>query len=655
MHNIRYFFCISFILITFLSEASVSARIFEFQKNAEMSIIKDYCFYYLEDNTDSENIPADSLFFHSSDKRLENLGKQYWIRFTIRNSENSKVKIQLFPGLCENMVLFFQQDGKLKRHSIGVFEKRSKVTDIWGYGKTFMSQALVHLESQETKTFYVNFHHLSGGQQAKRDSKIEPRLMDGEEWQKKIFESNVIWSFIFGCFVILFLYHIVFYFITKDAIYLYYCLFVFAVSFPFYTLVYHLFDLPQFGALLFFTVSGLFSVFYFQLTRKLIGLKEILPKWDKILRYSIVIKSSLVGLYTIIYQFIPDIFVILSIYIPAIVVEFFLMGFLAVALLKTRNRIALFFVLGSSLAWLSMTIAILSADAINSLTPQMAPWKYATPAIGFVLESLAFAMVLSYRVRLNEIERKNAQDALIFQLKENTKIQEKANIELEQKVIERTGEIEIEKNKTEKLLLNMLPESVVIEIKDGGKSIPRKFENVSVLFADFVGFTAIASKMSPEDLVLHLNDFFEVFDAIMLKHGLEKIKTIGDAYLSVCGIPSNLVDHAVRTVKAAQEMINYTKEYNSRNPSDHNWEIRVGINSGEVVAGVIGNYKFAYDIWGDTVNLASRLETNSVSCKINVSENTFKQINSIYRCTDRGEVQVKNNTTIKMYFVEGII
>lgn len=264
-------------------------------------------------------------------------------------------------------------------------------------------------------------------------------------------------------------------------------------------------------------------------------------------------------------------------------------------------------------------------------------------------------MVLSYRVRLNEIERKNAQDALIFQLKENTKIQEKANIELEQKVIERTGEIEIEKNKTEKLLLNMLPESVVIEIKDGGKSIPRKFENVSVLFADFVGFTAIASKMSPEDLVLHLNDFFEVFDAIMLKHGLEKIKTIGDAYLSVCGIPSNLVDHAVRTVKAAQEMINYTKEYNSRNPSGHNWEIRVGINSGEVVAGVIGNYKFAYDIWGDTVNLASRLETNSVSCKINVSENTFKQINSIYRCTDRGEVQVKNNTTIKMYFVEGII
>jgi class 3 adenylate cyclase len=466
--------------------------------------------------------------------------------------------------------------------------------------------------------------------------------------------SDIIWSFIFGCFLILILYHIVYFFLTKDNTYLFYCLFVFAVSFPFLTLIKDLVNLPSMNALLFFSVSGLFAAFYFQLTRNLLNLQKLSPKWDKILNVSIKIKIILVLVYTLVYLLTHDIFVILIIYIPTIFIELILMILLSVALIRTRNRIAMLFVLGSSLAWVGMFLSIILADPEYSFTPQMEPFKFATPAIGFVLESLFFAMVLSYRSKLNEIAKKQAQDGLIEQLEKNRILQENINRDLELKVAERTKTIEMERQKSENLLLNTLPVSIVEEMKATGKSVPRRYDEVSVLFGDFINFTAFSDYTNPEIVVQKLDYFFSNFDNIIAKHGLEKIKTIGDAYMCVCGLPQLNTQHLKNTILAALELQVFLSNFNANIPeNEYKWQMRIGVQTGPTVAGVIGKNKFAYDIWGDTVNTASRLEHHSEAGKINISQQVYDLICDDFDCTARGCITVKNKGDLFMYFVNG--
>jgi len=172
------------------------------------------------------------------------------------------------------------------------------------------------------------------------------------------------------------------------------------------------------------------------------------------------------------------------------------------------------------------------------------------------------------------------------------------------------------------------------------------------LFTDFNGFTHYAENLSPEKLVESVNFYFSKFDEIIEKHGLEKIKTIGDAYMCACGIPFPDESHALKTVQAAMEITDFVAETRQLNSfKETSFEIRLGINTGPVVAGVVGTKKFAYDIWGDTVNIASRLESNSESGKINISESTYELIKDTFDCEYRGEIDVKNKGLMKMYFV----
>jgi class 3 adenylate cyclase len=214
--------------------------------------------------------------------------------------------------------------------------------------------------------------------------------------------------------------------------------------------------------------------------------------------------------------------------------------------------------------------------------------------------------------------------------------------------------IKIEKSKSDNLLLNILPKSTAEELKTMGQSLPRRYESVTVLFTDFKGFTQITETMPPEKLVDSLGLFFEGFDNIMKKHGLEKIKTIGDAYMCAGGIPEPIPDAAIRTVKAANEMLALTEEINAqkRKAGMGTWGIRIGVHTGPVVAGVIGNHKFQYDIWGDTVNLAARMESSGEPGKINISETTYTEIKDEIPCTYRGEIAAKNKGNVKMYFVD---
>lgn len=218
--------------------------------------------------------------------------------------------------------------------------------------------------------------------------------------------------------------------------------------------------------------------------------------------------------------------------------------------------------------------------------------------------------------------------------------------------------VENEKHKTEDLLFSILPTEIAKELLQKKSVQPQTYENVSILFTDFKGFTKTAEALQsdPDKLIRELNYIFAEFDGIIEKYGLEKIKTIGDAYMAVAGVPNDHPDHALATVAAGLEMQatmhkwKVEKELQREKP----WELRVGINSGKVVAGVVGTKKFAYDIWGDAVNIAARMEAAGESWEVNISEETFQQIRGRASCIARGPLPVKNKGVIPMYFVKQI-
>jgi class 3 adenylate cyclase len=214
--------------------------------------------------------------------------------------------------------------------------------------------------------------------------------------------------------------------------------------------------------------------------------------------------------------------------------------------------------------------------------------------------------------------------------------------------------IEDEKDRSEKLLLNILPYETAEELKQKGSATPKQYEMVSVLFTDFKGFTTIAEKLTPEQLVAELNQCFLQFDHIIDKHNLEKIKTIGDAYMCAGGIPVANTTNPADVVKAGLEIKAYMDRIKSEreaNGQDY-WELRIGIHTGKVIAGVVGKNKFAYDIWGDAVNTASRMESSGEPGKVNISGDTFELVKDQFNCVYRGKIKAKNKGDIDMYFVE---
>ncbi|MCW3123387.1 MAG: hypothetical protein JWQ38_2879 [Flavipsychrobacter sp.] len=208
-----------------------------------------------------------------------------------------------------------------------------------------------------------------------------------------------------------------------------------------------------------------------------------------------------------------------------------------------------------------------------------------------------------------------------------------------------------EKKRSDDLLLNILPQEVANELKEKGTAAARYFDNVTVLFTDFVNFTQAGEKMSPQQLIDELHTCFKAFDDIIDKYRIEKIKTIGDAYLAVSGLPVAQEMHAENVVKAAIE-INVFMQRRHEQLGDKTFDIRIGIHSGSVVAGIVGVKKFAYDIWGDTVNTAARMEQNSEPGKINISQTTYELVKDKFTFTYRGQIQAKNKGGMSMYFVE---
>lgn len=229
-------------------------------------------------------------------------------------------------------------------------------------------------------------------------------------------------------------------------------------------------------------------------------------------------------------------------------------------------------------------------------------------------------------------------------------------IRLERIIADRTEELTIEKEKTDSLLANLLPKGTADELMEKGKATKQKFNFVTVLFSDIQGFTRIAEEVNPEILIDELDKFFFQFDNVVEKYNIEKIKTIGDAYMCAGGIPKRNRTNPIEVVLAALEMQHYMEEMKEeqRKKGLIFWDIRIGIHTGTVIAGVVGHKKLSYDIWGDTVNTASRMESSGEPGKINISGITYEYVRDFFFCEYRGKMPVKYKGELDMYFVNGI-
>jgi len=207
--------------------------------------------------------------------------------------------------------------------------------------------------------------------------------------------------------------------------------------------------------------------------------------------------------------------------------------------------------------------------------------------------------------------------------------------------------------KSDRLLLNILPAKVATDLKDIGSTIPESFENATILFTDLVDFTEISSSLEPEFIINELNNMFSHFDAIIEKYGCERIKTIGDSYMAASGVPERDPDHAMNIVNAATEILQFMVERKKLSPVK--WDIRIGIHSGSVVAGVVGVKKYIYDVFGDTVNTASRMESHSLPMRINVSESTYNLLKDEFAFEEREAIEIKGKGKLRMFLLHNKI
>ena len=312
------------------------------------------------------------------------------------------------------------------------------------------------------------------------------------------------------------------------------------------------------------------------------------------------------------------------------------------------------------LALVGVLVGTLRGGLALQLNPNESPILFALVALSILAIPISMSAYLAWnfanvskRLKAELLQVESLSKKARAQEEEKQRMLESRQEELGREVALRTKQLRSEKQKSDELLLNILPEEVADELKEKGFAQARLHDDVTVLFTDFVDFTRYSEKLTPAEIVAELDNCFKAFDEIITRHGLEKIKTIGDAYMAVAGLPVPHPDGAAASVRAALDIRDYIFQRRAENPES--FDIRIGVHSGPVVAGIIGVKKFAYDVWGDTVNTASRMEQSSEAGKVNISDATHALVGSRFECSFRGEVAVKGKGLMGMYFVNALV
>ncbi|MCC5916859.1 MAG: hypothetical protein JJU02_05970 [Cryomorphaceae bacterium] len=558
-------------------------------------------------------------------------GENCWVKIDIENRSEDNLILEVSQPIIGDIELFFQD-----------------VNGIWksiksGYNVTLDEKVIRHhLQlfplTNEASTYFLKFK--SNG------LAIPINVYEESHYQKKITRQLLIKGIYVGIMVFVVLYNLFLFFSLRIWVYFHYVtLVIFWASLVAIIEGYILYALPNidlynwyiFNPILNTPNGVLYCIFFLEL-------RKYTPKFFKISIATLI----LIGSYIFWNRFLPNELIVNINQLFALLV-LLVLGANGIAAGRNGNRLGYLY---SATYLIFFLIASIEVIYINTGSPNYI-FEISYVGLAIFFEVLMIAYLLSKRFEWEKIDieqaRLNAQQKLLEKTLENEKIVKEQNIHLEKVVKKRTSQLQSEIKKSDELLYNILPVEVAKELKQKGSAVARYFENVSVLFTDFVNFTQVSENLKPTELVETIHQHFTAFDFIIEKYGLEKIKTIGDAYLAVSGLPITVEHHAKNTVLAALEITSYMDSQKTKS-----FQTRIGINSGPVVAGIVGIKKFQYDIWGDTVNTAARMESSGAVGKVNISQSTYKLIKDDpqFSFESRGKIAAKGKGEIEMWFVK---
>lgn len=591
----------------------------------------------LEDKTseitfNQVNSPELSAQFKKSEQTILSLGfteSTFWLRFTLDNQTKEPAILELSQACLPYADLYY------------VNETGEQIKVPGGYE--------AGLENKDIKSHFQAFHLPPGNHQyhirlLSNSGPIPVKIYSQASFEKKKNKQNITYGMYMGFMIFVILSNVFFFFSMRNYMYLFYSFNV--VLYASYAAVvldgFIIYVFPNINLLFWYiTIPTLGNIVQAIYCLVFLEAKRYVPNINRFTWY-------IIGYFVIwaIVKYLIPLPYILAINTVNALITFFIMGYTGLKVGKKGSKMGYYF---ASAFFIYFILVLTEAVYIQIGSPpylaEMSHVAYAT-----LIEAFLFSFLLSKRFEWERIEtdkaKAEANRKILETTLENERIVREQNVILEHKVDERTKELRIEKEKSDALLLNILPVEVAEELKQKGMAEAKLFNDVTVMFTDFVNFTGISEQMEPGDLVKEIHKNFTHFDRIIEQFGLEKIKTIGDAYLAVCGLPVSNHDHVQRVIQAAIKIRDFMSQ------TEQKFKIRIGIHSGPVVAGIVGVKKYAYDIWGDTVNTAARMEQNSEANKINISGATYQLIKTQFNCTYRGKIQAKNKGEIDMYFVE---
>lgn len=609
--------------------------------------------YYLEDidnklNIEQVSAPEYQSKFIKNTKNVVNFGfafRHYWLKIKVDNPIHKNLLLELNqPYLPSTDFYFVNPKGEKIKYSAG-YQTPLYQRVIKHHTQVFPLQKGQH-------TYYLKIYILA-------------HTIPVKIWKQAAFEQNstsqkILFGMFVGIMFFVILNNLLLYYTIRAFTYLHYSMLVFiylwttaSVMDGYAMFIFKNIDLGYWYSHvspLTMIISTTFAIYF-------LDLKKYTPK---------LYKTSLFFLGYFIFYFIIHWFLEYTIshkitnFNALIVLS--LIGFLGWKTGHSGNRLG-FFV---SAAYFIFFVSVIF-ETMYILTGQPNYFMGISHAsIGILIEVLIYAIGLSKKFEWEKDEmitsKTIAQQEALEKTQENEKIVKEQNQMLEDQVARRTLQLnesiqiaETERQKSDALLLNILPAEVAEELRQTGTSTAHNYEMATVLFADIKDFTKISTKFSAEAMVKELDYIFGAFDKIIEKHNIEKIKIIGDAYMCAGGLPISNETNANDMLVAAIEIQEFMKKMRAERAAKNQqqYEIRIGINTGPLVAGIIGIKKFTYDIWGDTVNLASRLESSGEVNKINISENTYQLIKHNFDCEYRGKIEVKGKGSTAMYFVHG--
>jgi class 3 adenylate cyclase len=626
--------------LTFLGQQFYAQKVLIINKETSRIKLGKHLYYFeSKDKLNDEDVLSgkhDHKFLKSNKDAL-NFGvttSDIWLKITVVNKDDATERIlRIKNALLDNVKLFFQNNKRewnmLEAGDEFIFDKR-KIKD---HNHCFR----INLEPGKAYDFYLKAN-TSGSMQ------LPLELHTTQDYEKRVLINELSYGLFSGALIIMVIYNLFLFFGIKDYSYLAYSLFIIVNLLLMNAYSGHNFKLflgnyPRAAALSIPLLMALtpFTVSLYSLT--FLGPKNIKHSIRVSLYSVLVISLALVVLVFILpiraTTTMSGILIIVTLIIAILAgLSSWIEGYID----------AKYYVMAWSLLIVSGLITAFRNFGFldyNYFTVHGA--RFAT-----VIEVALLSFSLTSKYTRIQREKEDAQNRIIV-------MQRKANIVLEQKVEERTKELQIEREKSEKLLLNVLPLEIANELKEKGKSIPKSYKLTSILFVDIKNFTSFVEELMPNQIIEILNQMFYAFDEICRRNNLEKIKTLGDGYMAVGGLPKKNQTNPKDAVRSGLEMQKWVRDWNethnSYNTKNKIWEIRVGINTGEVIAGVIGKHKFAYDIWGDAVNLASRMESSGEVGKVSISSNTYNYIKDTFECVYQGKVAVKNKGKVDIYQV----